>query len=460
MVYPYSQEDIPPLRYQSQQQSRPQSHRHTITKTHVQIQPSQGYEIKEEPAQYYPVGNQQQYQQQQPQQQYQLPNYHYQQQQPQGPVIVLRIPGPAKYATHLQALLQQYLEIRAAQYIEALQEQEAAGQPHNVQSTVPQQEATPEYQAPMYLPNNEASTTSLRNTGPHQYPTSPQPTSFKVTPSHIFHQQQQQQQLKQLQQQQHQREIEQQQQHIQHQQQSQQVYPAPAIYEEHQVEVSPAPQYQDSEVQVHVQGEVEYQQQPEQYAQQQAYESAHQQQHQQIEHQQQEHQQQAHQQQEHQQQEQQQGYQYEVPDHSGLQTNENFPSQHHTQVIFRKNQQQQHQSHQQQQIQEQQPQIVYDQQAQPEQQYYEESAATAAPQYHQQSHFYQPHEVEFTASSHEAVSITPKAPFGFHPHEIESTSASPSKRAAPFSEQQFNKFNKLITKLKKKSAELKAARAE
>lgn len=41
------------------------------------------------------------------------------------PVIVLRIPGPQKYASHLQALLQQYLEVRAAQYIQALQEQEA-----------------------------------------------------------------------------------------------------------------------------------------------------------------------------------------------------------------------------------------------------------------------------------------------------------------------------------------------
>lgn len=43
-------------------------------------------------------------------------------------MIVLRIPGPAKYAAHLQTLLQQYLEVRAAQYIQLLQEQEYHGQ--------------------------------------------------------------------------------------------------------------------------------------------------------------------------------------------------------------------------------------------------------------------------------------------------------------------------------------------
>ncbi|CAD7086756.1 unnamed protein product [Hermetia illucens] len=47
------------------------------------------------------------------------------QQQISEPVIVLRIPGPAKYAAHLQSLLQRYLEIRAAQYIKAFEEHEA-----------------------------------------------------------------------------------------------------------------------------------------------------------------------------------------------------------------------------------------------------------------------------------------------------------------------------------------------
>lgn len=47
------------------------------------------------------------------------------------PVIVLRIPGPTKYASHLQALLQQYLELRAAQYLQVLQENDARRQIHD-----------------------------------------------------------------------------------------------------------------------------------------------------------------------------------------------------------------------------------------------------------------------------------------------------------------------------------------
>ncbi|XP_037880668.1 nuclear transcription factor Y subunit beta isoform X1 [Glossina fuscipes] len=42
----------------------------------------------------------------------------------EDPVIVLRIPGPPKYASHLKTLLQQYLEIRAAQYLHILEETE------------------------------------------------------------------------------------------------------------------------------------------------------------------------------------------------------------------------------------------------------------------------------------------------------------------------------------------------
>lgn len=43
------------------------------------------------------------------------------------PVIVLRVPGPAKYASHLQTLLQQYVEERAAQYLQTLEAQDAHG---------------------------------------------------------------------------------------------------------------------------------------------------------------------------------------------------------------------------------------------------------------------------------------------------------------------------------------------
>jgi hypothetical protein len=55
-------------------------------------------------------------------------------------VIVLRVPGPQKYALHLQALLQQYLEIRAAQYIKALEDQERHGHLRHPQHYVAQQQ--------------------------------------------------------------------------------------------------------------------------------------------------------------------------------------------------------------------------------------------------------------------------------------------------------------------------------
>lgn len=89
--------------------------------TTVEIAPSHGFEIKQTNNGY------ETYSQQQNAQHY---NQNYQpisfqpDQHTTGPVIVLRIPGPQKYATHLQMLLQQYLEIRAAEYIKLLQEQE------------------------------------------------------------------------------------------------------------------------------------------------------------------------------------------------------------------------------------------------------------------------------------------------------------------------------------------------
>lgn len=84
--------------------------------TSVEIQPSRSYELQETQHGYESLEQQD------------TAEYHHQalaSQQPSVPVIVLRIPGPQKYASHLQALLQQYLEIRAAQYIQVLQQQEA-----------------------------------------------------------------------------------------------------------------------------------------------------------------------------------------------------------------------------------------------------------------------------------------------------------------------------------------------
>lgn len=104
----------------------------------IEIQQSHSYEIKEQDyanaPQYQQSASVQNYQQQGHEQVYEDP----------VPVIVLRIPGPQKYALHLQALLQQYLELRAAQYIKALEEQESQGllmhPQHYVNQNPPQQQ--------------------------------------------------------------------------------------------------------------------------------------------------------------------------------------------------------------------------------------------------------------------------------------------------------------------------------
>lgn len=54
-----------------------------------------------------------------------------------SPVILLKIPGTQKYAAHLQSLLKQYLEFRAAEYIQALREQEAHGSVEHAYNPVP-----------------------------------------------------------------------------------------------------------------------------------------------------------------------------------------------------------------------------------------------------------------------------------------------------------------------------------
>lgn len=169
-VYPYSQHDIPPANTHFQpsyQTAAPQHHyrsqpnrfqqapaQHasqmsTYQNTHylpepqvmrhtaVELIPSQSFELKKAQNGHYQLfspGHQEEQQQitagyyEQPQQQHQTMNYHHQEET--VPVIVLRIPGPQKYAAHLQALLQQYLEIRAAEYIKTLQEQEQQQQQH------------------------------------------------------------------------------------------------------------------------------------------------------------------------------------------------------------------------------------------------------------------------------------------------------------------------------------------
>ncbi|EAT48955.1 AAEL000094-PA [Aedes aegypti] len=84
------------------------------TVTELEITPSHSYELKpiEEVYQVYPDGHY--HQSSREQHYYDQQQQHQQQQQQQDddvPTIVLKIPGPAKYAQHLQALLQQYLEV-------------------------------------------------------------------------------------------------------------------------------------------------------------------------------------------------------------------------------------------------------------------------------------------------------------------------------------------------------------
>lgn len=135
-IYPYSQEDIPPanpLQHHQYQQQQQQQHYEPIDSgyysqpqrlhTTVEIQPSHSYEIKEVEQGYKTILEPENQNHAHPH-----GNYQNEEQQLTGPVIVLRIPGPQKYALHLQALLQQYLEVRAAQYIQVLQEQEAQSQ--------------------------------------------------------------------------------------------------------------------------------------------------------------------------------------------------------------------------------------------------------------------------------------------------------------------------------------------
>lgn len=103
--------------------------------TDIVIQQSQSYEITDyEPSNQHSV----------------VQSYHQNNQQEQVyedpiPVIVLRVPGPQKYALHLQALLQQYLEIRAEHYIKELENQEKQGHLMHPQHYVAQQQQQMRY---------------------------------------------------------------------------------------------------------------------------------------------------------------------------------------------------------------------------------------------------------------------------------------------------------------------------
>ncbi|XP_062562971.1 putative mediator of RNA polymerase II transcription subunit 26 isoform X2 [Armigeres subalbatus] len=114
MLYPYAQHNG----------HLKATHSTEETVTELEITPSHSYELKpiEEVYQVYPDGHYQQTTRDQ--QYYGQQQQHHQQQDDDIPTIVLKIPGPAKYAQHLQSLLQQYLEVRAAQLYKEFQEQE------------------------------------------------------------------------------------------------------------------------------------------------------------------------------------------------------------------------------------------------------------------------------------------------------------------------------------------------
>lgn len=125
MFYPYSQNDIPP--------SAPGYYLSNHKGSSVSIEPSYSYKLKTETY----------IEQRDP-----APLPHDHGHGPSStifdePIIVLRIPGPAKYAAHLKDLLQQYLEIRAAQYLNILEETEH--QKHQQQ----QQHQQQHYQPPL-----------------------------------------------------------------------------------------------------------------------------------------------------------------------------------------------------------------------------------------------------------------------------------------------------------------------
>ncbi|XP_034118990.1 uncharacterized protein LOC117578000 [Drosophila albomicans] len=166
MFYPYSQHDIPatespdayaysPADYEQPETTQPhQPHQQQQQVTSVTIEPSYSYELKPQTSYeaQQPVAVEQHAQPEQPQ--IDLPQPQHEAAAGNGgvdetagyqePVIVLRIPGPAKYAAHLQTLLQQYLEIRAAQYLQLLQDAEQRKhQQHQAVELQPQQSYAP-----------------------------------------------------------------------------------------------------------------------------------------------------------------------------------------------------------------------------------------------------------------------------------------------------------------------------
>lgn len=370
--------------------------------TEIEVQPSHSYEIKPETYQQSESKNYQQHVFEDP-----------------VPVIVLRVPGPSKYALHLQALLQQYLELRAAQFLKVLEEQDRHGHLMSPQHYVPQQEQV------AYIPMIT------------MYPT--QQTYYHQQTQQV-HQQPQQHDYRQQQQQyyHHRQQQQQQQQSLYHQQQSfhhrvpvgqQSYYRQPQIYHNPQ---RPQMQYQ------------KYVQQPQHYQPAPVHQST--------------------------------IVTYVTPayseeDREPLQTSENYPSDKHTHVIFKKKKNQRIQAHHPQ------PSITYHTdepivvpdeasvavpyaQPEPEEVYvsHAEYPVTHQPTYtnHHQEH----QEVQkLPAPVRESVT---KAAFNYHvastlaPTYEELHERHNPKRMAPFSKEQFEKAKRMMEKSRRNRGTVKA----
>lgn len=392
--------------------------------TDIEIQQSHSYEIKD--------GDYNQNFQSATAQNYQ----HEQVYEDPVPVIVLRIPGPQKYAIHLQALLQQYLEIRAAQYIKALEDQERHGhlmhpqhyvaqQAHQMQYAPMQYSAMHMYQQPLYHQEQHRQ---------HQYQQQAYPEYYQV-----HHGQSQ---------------------HIPAGEQSYYKHAQPMhhqqTHEEYQ-QVAPV-HHQQAEPDHHQQTHEEYQQvTPVHQSESQEYHHSlkvhHQQEypssyinfvtpsydHVETSH---HHSEPAHE------------------DHS-LETSENYPSDKHTQVIFKKKKNRVHRPYHPQPI------VVPEQH---EHHHEEESYHHHSEHIHHEVHESQHHEPNY---SHEhtaeagVVSITErsKGPVNYHVlsptlapnHEELHERHNPKRMAAPFTKEQFEKARRMMMKSKRNRGSMKKA---
>ncbi|XP_055694863.1 involucrin isoform X2 [Lutzomyia longipalpis] len=401
--YPYSQEDIPPLPHpaQHQLQQHPLHHRnrqrlnfhptrhqpHHYGHTAVEIQASPGYEIHENTFEHPPPPPQQ--------------PYHADFQQPAAyhhaePVIVLKIPGPQKYAAHLRVLLQQYLEVRAAQFLQELQQQELHHQELQHQEQVNQHgNAIQETYVEEHIPETNGHTLATAQAGTPHDAYGPPGHDQQTTYAHPEHPEVPLAEA------------------YGAPQQEQAIYDAPqqgqAVYETHEIHYEPQQAvfinqalYQN-DPRAAYQGPAYLPNTAEQPAEQQQFYYQQQQEHHHAE--------------------------------DDLPSSENYPSEQHTRVIFTK------ELHKGSTPKSTQVEYQEEYQAAPIEQH-----STVTPLAFRTQEYYQPHEVEMD----DVVAITQK-PFNYHAHVSSTTLSPPAKRdVPPYTEEQFKKLSKLVHKLKRK----------